>query len=202
MSDIFEQDDSEKDDADVTLTGKVLIAMPGMSDERFHRSVVLICAHSEEGAMGLVLNRPLPEIDFGDLLQQLDIDTDGAARRIEVRFGGPVEPGRGFVLHKVPEHGDDPEGRLRIGEQLAMTTTRDILVELAQGDGPEAAVLALGYAGWGPGQLEDEMLRNGWLLGESADELVFGADHDDKWQAALRGQGIDPSLLSASAGRA
>ncbi len=184
------------------LTGKVLIAMPGMSDARFHRSVVLICAHSAEGAMGLVLNRPLPEIDFDDLMRQLDIESEDAGRRIEVRFGGPVEPGRGFVLHKVPEHGEDPDGRMRIAGGLAMTTTRDILEELAHGKGPEPAVLALGYAGWGPGQLEDEMLRNGWLLGESADDLIFGADHDDKWPAALRVQGIDPSLLSASAGRA
>lgn len=193
---------SPEQDLQANLTGKVLIAMPGMSDARFHRSVVLVCAHSDEGAMGLVLNRPLPEIDFDDLLQQLDIESDDTARRIEVRFGGPVEPGRGFVLHKVPEHGEDPDGRMRIGQGLAMTTTRDILEELAHGNGPEPAVLALGYAGWGPGQLEDEMLRNGWLLGDSADDLIFGADHDDKWPAALRVQGIDPSLLSASAGRA
>lgn len=193
---------SPERDSQANLTGKVLIAMPGMSDARFHRSVVLICAHSDEGAMGLVLNRPLPEIDFDDLLQQLDIEADDTARRIEVRFGGPVEPGRGFVLHKVPEHGEDPDGRLRIAQGLAMTTTRDILEDLAHGNGPEPAVLALGYAGWGPGQLEDEMLRNGWLLGDSADDLIFGADHDDKWPAALRFQGIDPSLLSASAGRA
>ena len=170
------------------LTGKILIAMPGMADPRFERSVVLICAHTDEGAMGLVLNRPLPEIDFGDLLEQLGISTDASARRIEVRFGGPVEPGRGFVLHNVPEHGDDPEGRLRIG--------------LANGQGPDSAVLALGYAGWGPGQLEDEMLQNGWLTGDGADELIFSAAHSDKWQAALRAQGIDPSLLSAAAGRA
>lgn len=184
------------------LTGKVLIAMPGMADPRFERSVVLICAHTDEGAMGLVLNRPLPEIDFGDLLEQLGITNDGSARPIEVRFGGPVEPGRGFVLHNVPEHGDDPEGRLRIGRTLAMTTTRDILEELAHGHGPASAVLALGYAGWGPGQLEDEMLQNGWLTGDSAEELIFGESHSDKWQSALRAQGIDPSLLSAAAGRA
>lgn len=184
------------------LTGKVLIAMPGMADPRFERSVVLICAHTDEGAMGLVLNRPLPDIDFGDLLEQLGIATDGSARRIEVRFGGPVEPGRGFVLHSVPEHGDDPEGRLRIGRTLAMTTTRDILEDLAHGHGPDAAVLALGYAGWGPGQLEAEMMQNGWLTGDGAEDLIFGAGHKDKWQKALRAQGIDPSLLSAAAGRA
>lgn len=193
--------DPEQSDP-ANLTGKVLIAMPGMSDPRFQRSVVLICAHSDDGAMGLVLNRPLPEIDFGDLLEQLEIEADNGARLIEVRFGGPVEPGRGFVLHNVPEHGNDPEGRLRIGQDLAMTTTRDILEDLAHGDGPESAVLVLGYAGWGPGQLEDEMLQNGWLVGDSAEELIFGDDHDVKWQAALRAQGIDPSLLSAAAGRA
>lgn len=187
---------------DANLTGKVLIAMPGMADPRFDRSVVLICAHTAEGAMGLVLNRPLPEIAFGDLLKQLNIETDTLARRIEVRFGGPVEPGRGFVLHSVPEHGDDPEGQLRIGRTLAMTTTRDILEDLASGQGPDTAVLALGYAGWGPGQLEAEMMQNGWLTGEGAEELIFGAAHADKWGRALRAQGIDPSLLSAAAGRA
>lgn len=192
----------DKTATQTNLTGKVLIAMPGMGDPRFERSVVLVCAHTPEGAMGLVLNRPLPEIDFGDLLEQLGISVDGAARRIEVRFGGPVEPGRGFVLHRVPEHGDDPEGRLRIGGTLAMTTTRDILEDLARGHGPDMAVLALGYAGWGPGQLEAEMLQNGWLTGEGAEDLIFGPGHADKWQRALRAQGIDPSLLSAAAGRA
>lgn len=185
-----------------SLTGKILIAMPGMSDPRFQRAVVLVCAHSDEGAMGLVLNHPLPEIAFTDLLDQLEIEADDGARRIEVRFGGPVEPGRGFVLHDVPEHGDDAEGRLRIGKGLAMTTTRDILEDLAHGEGPESAVLALGYAGWGPGQLEDEMLQNGWLMGDGAAELIFGGDHEAKWPEALRAQGIDPSMLSAASGRA
>lgn len=195
-------DDPTPEQAEGNLTGKILIAMPGMADPRFERSVVLVCAHSDEGAMGLVLNRPLPEIDFGDLLEQLGIEAGDALRRIEVRFGGPVEPGRGFVLHSVPEHGNDPEGRMRIGQALAMTATRDILEDLAHGDGPDSAVLALGYAGWGPGQLEDEMLQNGWLTGDGAADLIFGGDHDGKWQAALRAQGIDPSMLSAASGRA
>ena len=184
------------------LTGKILIAMPGMTDQRFERSVVLVCAHSDDGAMGLVLNHPLPEIDFGELLEQLGIEVEETARPVQIRFGGPVEPGRGFVLHKVAEHGQDPEGRMRIGRALAMTTTRDILEDLAQGQGPEPAVLALGYAGWGPGQLESEMLANGWLTGESAEDLIFDQANDDKWQRALRAQGIDPSVLSAAAGRA
>ncbi|MFV0303513.1 MAG: YqgE/AlgH family protein [Paracoccus sp. (in: a-proteobacteria)] len=184
------------------LTGKILIAMPGMRDPRFERSVVLICAHSGEGAMGLVLNRPLPEIAFGELLGQLGIDTDARSRLIDVRYGGPVEPGRGFVLHQAAEAGEDPEGMLRIGPHLAMTTTRDILEDLAHGKGPGRAVLALGYAGWGPGQLEDEMLANGWLTGEGGEELIFGADNPGKWSAALKAQGVDPSLLSGAAGRA
>ena len=184
------------------LTGKILIAMPGMSDPRFERSVVLVCAHSDDGAMGLVLNRPLPEIGFSDLLDQLGIEAEEDARPIEVRFGGPVEPGRGFVLHKVAEHGQDPEGRLRIGQALAMTTTRDILVELAQGYGPDPAVLALGYAGWGPGQLEGEIARNDWLTATPQQGLIFAAEDSGKWAAALRSMGIDPLTLSATAGRA
>lgn len=187
------------------LTGKILIAMPGMRDPRFARSVVLICAHSDEGTMGLVLNRPLPELAFADLLEQLGIDSSDHSRKIEVRFGGPVEPGRGFVLHaNLEDVGDDntDDGHLNIGPGLAMTTTRDVLEELARGSGPDCAVLVLGYAGWGPGQLESEMAENGWLTGESAADLVFGSDNDDKWAAALRAQGIDPSLLSAEAGHA
>lgn len=185
------------------LTGKILIAMPGMRDPRFERSVVLICAHSEKGTMGLVLNRSLPEIGFNDLLGQLGIDASDRTRQVQVRFGGPVEPGRGFVLHRVaPAQDDDPEGMMRIGPDLAMTTTRDILEDLAQGGGPGEAVLALGYAGWDAGQLESEMLANGWLTGEMGDDLVFGSDDDGKWGAALRAQGVDPSLLSATAGRA
>lgn len=194
--------DNSADKAEGNLTGKILIAMPGMSDPQFERSVVLICAHSDDGAMGLVLNSPLPEVDFGDLLQQLGIEVDDSIRNVEVRFGGPVEPGRGFVLHKVPEHGEDPEGRVRIGRSLAMTTTRDILEDLALGRGPDTAVLALGYAGWGPGQLESELLQNGWLTGESADDLIFGTSDQDKWSRALGVQGIDPSMLSGAAGRA
>lgn len=189
-----------------SLTGKLLIAMPGMTDPRFIRSVILICAHSDEGAMGLVLNRPLPDVAFGDLLGQLGIDMGPKGRQIEVRFGGPVEPGRGFVLHRVGHNRPPGEGRLHIARDLAMTTTRDILAEIAQGDGPRDAVLVLGYAGWGPGQLEDEMAENGWLTADPASEaedaLIFGTAHDGKWAAALRGIGVDPSMLSAAAGRA
>lgn len=195
-------------DEQSNLTGKMLIAMPGMSDPRFDRSVILICAHSPEGAMGIVVNRPLPELEFSELLSQLGIDRDVAAREVPVHFGGPVEPGRGFVLHALPlseravEGGEEHEGRMEIAPGLAMTTTRDILEDLARGRGPDRAMLALGYAGWGPGQLEGEMLANGWLTTEHSDDLVFGTDDAGKWAKAIRGLGIDPSLLSQRAGRA
>lgn len=184
------------------LTGKMLIAMPGMRDPRFEHSVILVCAHSDEGAMGLVVNRPLPDVDFSDLLEQLGIDASEAAMDIPVRFGGPVEPGRGFVLHRVTETAPLDENRMRIDDDLAMTTTRDILEDYARGTGPQPAVLALGYAGWGPGQLDNEILENGWLTSERLDEVIFGADNSGKWRAALKGMGIDPLVLSPSAGRA
>lgn len=187
------------------LTGKLLIAMPGMADPRFDRSVVLVCTHSDEGAMGLVVNRPLTDLAFGDLLGQLGIDRTPGARDVAVRFGGPVEPGRGFVLHRTaaaPVADEVPEGRLPIADDLAMTTTRDILEDLARGAGPDEAVLTLGYAGWGPGQLEEEMLANGWLTAERSDDILFGADNTEKWGAALKTLGVDPSVLSAAAGRA
>lgn len=186
-----------------SLTGKILIAMPGMSDPRFAHSVVLVCAHGAEGAMGIVLNKPLPGIAFSELLDQLGIESDDAPPAVPVHFGGPVEPGRGFVLHRVPAESDTDDGVMRIGvDGLAMTATRDILEDLAQGRGPDRAVLSLGYAGWEAGQLENEMLANGWLTADAKDELVFGTDNSAKWQAALKSLGIDPLLLSSSAGHA
>ena len=202
--------DSDRDAQGVpsrdNLTGKVLIAMPGMSDPRFSHAVVLICAHGDEGAMGIVLNKPLPGIDFAELLDQLGIPSEGRREPpVPVHFGGPVEPGRGFVLHPLPDEIPDDEGsgRVRIGGlQLGVTTTRNILEDIAQGRGPDRAVLSLGYAGWGAGQLESEMLANGWLTAEAGDELIFGADNARKWQDALKSLGVDPLALSASAGRA
>lgn len=188
---------------DDSLTGKILIAMPGMTDPRFNRSVVLVCAHGDEGAMGLVVNRPLDELRFPDLLTQLGIDSTADMRQVPVHFGGPVEPGRGFVLHRAIGGEDDVEGRMRIGNSdFAMTSTRDILEDLARGQGPVQAVLSLGYAGWGPGQLEAEMLSNGWLTAEAGDEALFGEDNGNKWQTALKSLGIDPVMLSSAAGHA
>lgn len=184
------------------LTGKLLIAMPGMRDPRFERSVILICAYSADGAMGLVVNRPMPEMRFPQLLEQIGIDPGAGTRDIPVGVGGPVEPGRGFVLHHAPEKRDDEGGTIYIDDHLAMTTTRDILEDFAMGLGPQPALLALGYAGWGPGQLDDEILQNGWLTADSGDEIIFGEDHDGKWTAALRAMGVDPLVLSAAAGHA
>lgn len=185
------------------LTGKILIAMPGMADPRFAQAVVLVCAHGEEGALGIVLNKPLPGVAFSELLDQLGIEAQSATPPVPVHFGGPVEPGRGFVLHRLAGQAEDEEGVMRIGEGgLAMTTTRNILEDIAQGRGPERAVLSLGYAGWDAGQLEGEVLANGWLTADAGDELVFGRDNARKWQAALKSLGIDPVMLSAAAGHA
>lgn len=189
-------------DQSSNLTGKLLIAMPGMLDPRFERSVILVCAHSDDGAMGLVVNRPLPELGFAQLLQQLGVEGGASADPVPVGFGGPVEPGRGFVLHRARPRDDQTEGTMCIGEDLAMTTTRDILEDLAQGRGPQPALLALGYAGWGPGQLDNEILENGWLTAERGDDIIFGAENDTKWLKAMRGLGIDPLALSSAAGRA
>lgn len=182
------------------LTGQLLIAMPAMGDPRFEKSVVYICAHSDEGSMGLIVNKPTPELAFSTLLEQLDIDPGPEARQIRVHFGGPVEHGRGFVLHSNDYSGND--STLRVDDQFGMTATLDILEDLAKGAGPDQALLALGYAGWGPGQLEGEILQNGWLTTTAAESLVFAQDNAAKWSGALKSLGIDPLSLSAAAGRA
>jgi putative transcriptional regulator len=182
------------------LSGKLLVAMPGMGDPRFDRSVILICAHSDEGAMGLIVNKPVTDISFAGLLDQLKIPRAPAGRDIRVHMGGPVERGRGFVLHTR----DWGSGRatLEVPGGYGMTATLDILSALAQGQGPEGALLALGYSGWGPGQLESEIARNDWLTADAAVDLVFSADDGGKWTAALRRMGIDALTLSSAAGRA
>ncbi|MBC2837051.1 YqgE/AlgH family protein [Paragemmobacter straminiformis] len=182
------------------LDGKLLIAMPGMGDPRFERAVILLCAHSAEGAMGLIVNKPSPELSFAGLLEQLSIPRAPAGRDIRVHFGGPVERGRGFVLHSADYAGGP--ATMRIDARYGMTATLDILEALAQGAGPAQALLALGYAGWGPGQLEAEIRANGWLVGDAPGELVFSGDDAGKWAGALKGLGVDPLTLSAAAGRA
>lgn len=182
------------------LTAKLLIAMPGMGDPRFEHSVVLICAHSPDGAMGLIVNKPMADLRFVELAGQLEIGEGAPAWDDVVRYGGPVEPGRGFVLHSIDFA--SPLATLEVGGGFAMTATLDILEELAAGRGPERALLALGYAGWGPGQLEAEILANGWLTAEAAPELVFDSADAGKWSAALKTLGVDPLSLSAAAGHA
>ncbi|MDP4031868.1 MAG: YqgE/AlgH family protein [Pseudorhodobacter sp.] len=182
------------------LGGSILIAMPGMGDPRFEKSVILVCAHSPDGAMGLIVNKPTPDLNFAGLLDQLNIPRAPGGRDIRVHFGGPVERARGFVLHSQ----DYSAGRatMAVPGGFGMTATVDILQALAQGEGPRAALLALGYAGWGPGQLDAEILRNDWLTSEAAEALIFAADDRGKWAAALKRMGIDPIALSTSAGRA
>ena len=184
----------------MNLTGKLLIAMPGMADPRFESAVILICAHSAEGAMGLIINKPVHDLTFNHLLEQLGIPHTPEGRGISVHFGGPVERGRGFVLHS-PDYSISG-GTMEIGGLFGMTATQDILRALGRGEGPKAALLALGYAGWGPGQLESEIVRNDWLTTDAPSDLVFSADDSAKWAAALRHLGVEPMALSAAAGRA
>lgn len=182
------------------LDGKLLIAMPGIGDSRFDRSVIFMCAHSHEGAMGLIVNKPSPDLQFADLLAQLEIPVGDASQAIEVHIGGPVEHGRGFVLHSPDYQIED--STLSVGPDFGMTATLDILKDLATGGGPSDCLLALGYSGWGPGQLEVELQNNGWLICDAKPDIVFGPQDDSKWAAALNSMGIDPRLLAAGGGQA
>jgi putative transcriptional regulator len=181
------------------LDGQLLIAMPTMGDPRFQKTVIYVCAHSARGAMGLVVNKAIDQISFPDLLQQLKIDADSPSEHIRVHFGGPVETGRGFVLHTADYR---QEATLVVGEDVALTATVDILKAIAGGKGPRRSLLALGYAGWGPGQLDQEIQANGWLTAEADVELVFDANLDVKWPKAVAKLGIDLSHLSSEAGHA
>ena len=183
-----------------TLTGKLLIAMPGMDDPRFERSVVFLCEHSAKGAMGLIVNKPTPEVDGGELLKQLGIEVDPGVSLPDIHFGGPVEHGRGFVLHS--RDYTTNTSTLPVTEGVGMTATLDILQDIAAGRGPESAILALGYAGWGPGQLEGELQANGWLTAEGGTDIVFNPQDSAKWNQALKSLGIEALALSAEAGRA
>ncbi len=181
------------------LTGQLLIAMPGMGDPRFAGSVVFLCDHSAKGAMGLIINKPVEEPSFAEMVGQLGIEAIRPPA-IPVLFGGPVETGRGFVLHTA-EYGTDGN-TMRIASEFGMTATLDVLEDMAHGGGPKDAVMALGYAGWAPGQLEAEIGENGWLTCAATTELVFSDDMDGKWEAALATLGVSPLMLSAEAGRA
>jgi putative transcriptional regulator len=189
------------------LDGQMLIAMPAMNDERFARAVIYVCAHSTEGAMGIIVNHPAQNIKFPDLLVQLEvipaaerIQLPGRAEDVKVLKGGPVETGRGFVLHSADFFIEN--STLPIDEGICLTATLDILKAIARGNGPASAILALGYAGWAPGQLEHEIQQNGWLHCAADPDLIFGQDTDTKYERALRKIGIDPGMLSSDAGHA
>ena len=182
------------------LTGSMLIAMPGMADPRFAQSLVYLCDHSSKGAMGLIVNKPAHDMSFAELLEQLEIDATVPTDAVKVYFGGPVETGRGFVLHSSEYKSDLRTLRVRNG--LALTPTLDVLEDIAAGQGPNRVMMMLGYAGWGPGQLEGELAQNGWLTCDGDAELVFETAAADKWNRALKQLGIDPAMLSAEAGSA
>ena len=190
---------SAEDDSQGYLTGQLLVAMPQMEDSRFVRSVIYLCAHSAEGAMGLVVNKLMDNISFPDLLDQLNLTGSDAPDGIKVHFGGPVETGRGFVLHSADYVQD---ATLVIDDTVALTATIDILKAIATGKGPKHSLLALGSAGWGPGQLDDEIQRNGWLSVPADDGLIFGEGLDERWERAIGKLGITASMLSGAAGRA
>ena len=181
------------------VTGQLLIAMPGMRDERFAKSVIYMCAHTEEGAMGLVLNQRLDSLTFAELISQLELDEKHLSKDVPVHFGGPVESGRGFVLHTSDYQQD---ATLEVVNGVALTATVDILKAIAQGKGPQKSLLALGYAGWGPGQLDMEIRANGWLQVPSDSEIIFDIEPDTKWERAIQRLGIDPRMLSDDVGHA
>ena len=198
--------DSHSDD-EVYLDGQLLIAMPSMGDPRFSRSVIYVCAHSSEGAMGIIINQRAPNIIFAELLEQLKIvptedriSLPSAMNAMDVYLGGPVETGRGFVLHSADYFKAD--STLPINDSVCLTATIDILRDIAKGSGPTQALLALGYAGWAPGQLEDEIQSNGWLNCPANPELVFDPAVDRKYNRALDSLGVDPSHLVSDSGHA
>lgn len=173
--------------------------MPGMGDPRFERSVIFLCSHSSEGAMGLVINRPIDDLNFEQLLEQLGIDTSGPVADIPIHAGGPVETGRGFVLHSADYVQDST---LIVNQRTALTATVDILRAMAEGHGPAHQLLALGYSGWGTGQLEHEMRANAWLNAPADEEVIFNTQMEDKWPRAMAMLGVDISMLSTEAGHA
>lgn len=181
------------------LTGQLLIAMPSMTDSRFARTVIYMCVHNESGAMGIVLNKLLKEISFSQLLAQFEISANSGLIHRNIHFGGPVEQGRGFVLHSDEYQRD---GTVMVSDGIALTATLDVLKNIAAGDGPQASLLALGYAGWTASQLENELQANAWLTVPADPDLVFDANFSTKWERAMAKLGIDRHFLSTEAGHA
>ncbi len=181
------------------MSGQLLIAMPAMRDPRFAKTVIYMCVHNAEGAMGLVVNRLVDSLTFAELIDQLSIETLGMSRDVPIHYGGPVESGRGFVLHSAEYR---RHGTIMVTQEVGLTATVDILKDLAEGRGPRHALLALGYAGWGPGQLDGEIQQNAWLHVPADEALVFDRDLDSKWERSIAKIGVDIRLLSGDAGHA
>jgi putative transcriptional regulator len=186
-------------ESDTSLEGQLLLALPGIGDPRFERTVIYMCQHSADSAMGLVINRAMPRLHLGDLLEQLKIPVEGPVAKKPVLAGGPVETGRGFVLHTADYQQDST---LQISEDVSLTATVDILKQIAGSKGPERALVALGYAGWGPGQLDTELTRHGWLTAPASMKVIFDTPLDQKWTGALATLGIDVSMLANETGHA
>lgn len=184
---------------DGSLRHKLLVAMPGVQGDSFIKSVIYMCAHSPSGAMGIVINQRMPDVKFRELLAQLNLPQSELKVDPIVHFGGPVESGRGFVLHSTDFVRDDT---VRVSDGIGITGTVEILKAIANGQGPDRSVFALGYAGWGPGQLDAEMQANLWLTVPADDELIFGTDLTGKWERALRKAGVTPLNLSSEIGHA
>ena len=180
------------------LPGQLLLAMPGIGDPRFEKAVIAMCVHDENGALGIGLGRIVPRIGFHNLLGQLGIPP-GAAPDVAIHLGGPVEPQRGFLLHSQDWNADES---IRVGERWSLTATLEILRAITEGRGPARWIAALGYAGWGPGQLEEELCGNGWFVTPGNDELLFECDVESRWAAGFRSAGVDARLLSAGFGTA
>jgi putative transcriptional regulator len=187
-------------DAEGFLFGKLLIAMPGMPDPRFERSVIFMCAHSEQGALGLIINKPIEGLPFRELMVKMDIPVSATTSTAPVLFGGPVDTDRGYILHS-HERGNRPATAM-ITSEIALTPTVDMLRAISDGRGPAKWLLTLGYAGWGPGQIEDEILHNGWIHCDADAALVFDSEMDSKWERAFGKLGAGLSGLSSEAGRA
>ena len=204
-----------------SFTGNLLVAMPSMSDQRFHRSVIYLCAHNPDGAMGIIINRLAGGLSYGTLMSELGIEIAPQNNDRPVFIGGPVEPTRGFILHtadhveentllienlqgkNAASHSEiNLSGKTESGAKLALSSTTDMLRAIHQGKGPHKNILALGYAGWGPGQLESELQTNSWLAVDADEELIFGSNNSTKWTRALKKLGIDPAMLSSDGGRA
>ena len=183
----------------MNLTGQLLISMPSLNDERFFKTVIYLCAHSKDGAMGIIINKKIDYDLYPDLLQQLGIDKPLGNKKLFIRYGGPVESGRGFILHSDEIMKKDT---LSIEKGVALTSTAEFFEDLSEDKGPRNSILALGYAGWSPGQLENEILSNSWMTLQTDSSFLFDDEVSNKWLNAYKLLGIDPNKLSYQSGRA